>query len=202
MLHTEAVNPNVLKTLQILMQMEELQDFYLVGGTALALQIGHRLSIDLDLFSGKDIQTNVIKDILHQKFETRISGEFHNTLNLFLDGIKVDLISFKYPLIEGVQVNENIRMASLPDIAAMKLSAIAQRGSKKDFYDIYFLLEKFGIKELLQFHKEKFTHTEQFHIVKSLTWFDDAEQEPDPIMIIKTTWQDIKKRLQQAITTL
>ncbi|MBC8436109.1 MAG: nucleotidyl transferase AbiEii/AbiGii toxin family protein [Bacteroidetes bacterium] len=183
------------------MELNDLQEFYLAGGTALALQIGHRLSLDLDLFSSKDFQIDSISDLIRSRFQTKITGEFHNTLNLFLNEVKVDLITYNYPLISEITREEGIRLASIPDIAAMKLSALAQRGSRKDFYDIYFLLKDYSITQLLQFHREKFSQTEQFHIVKSLTYFEDAEKEPDPILIKTATWQKVKQELQNVVTT-
>lgn len=184
------------------MQIKELGDFYLVGGSALALRLGHRLSVDLDLFSGKDIDTKLLPEVLKKYFALTVTGEIHNTLNLFLNGIKADLISFKYPLISEILMEDGIRIAGLPDIAAMKLSVLAQRGSRKDFYDIYFLLKEYSLGELFKFFQQKFAATELFHVVKSLTYFDDAEPDPDPILIAKVEWSTVKKELQNAVKTI
>ena len=202
MLHYEAIEPGTLAILKSFMKLEEFHDFYLVDGSALALQIGHRLSVDIDLFIPGDIHTDRARETLKTCFRVSITGEFHNTFNVLLDGIKTDLISFKYPLLENIIEQDGIRMAGLPDISAMKLSALAQRGSKKDFFDLYFLLKEYSLEELFGFFRKKFSATELFHITKSLTWFEDAEAEPDPVLIRKTEWKEVKAFLRKTVRTM
>jgi len=202
MLHYEAIDNVSLDILKKLMQLNELNDFYLVGGTALALLLGHRFSIDLALFTGKDFTTRELTETLQKHFTVQITGEFHNTLNLFLETIKVDLISFKYPLLKPIQTVDGIRLMGLEDICSMKLSAIAQRGSKKDFFDLYFLLEKFTLDEIFQNFQKKFPGTDLFHIIKSLTYFEDADPEPDPVLVKKVDWAKVKKELQRIVRML
>ena len=116
-----------------------LDDFYLVGGTALALHLGHRISVDLDLFSNSEFDTQEMIQQLENKISiNKIIGEAKNSLNLVIDNVEVDILRHNYPLIEPVSIIDNIRLLSDKDIAALKLSAIARRGSKKDFYDVYF----------------------------------------------------------------
>jgi len=141
-LFRETVSENMWKVLQKLMDDEKLNDFNLVGGTALSLLIGHRLSIDIDLFTGRDFDA---QQMLHQLKDNHgaDTGSFtKNAVFTFIDDIKIDVIAHKYPQIKPVETIEGVRLASIEDIGAMKLHAILQSGSRiKDFIDIYFLLE-------------------------------------------------------------
>lgn len=182
-----------------MMQSPLLQEFYLVGGTALALQIGHRISIDLDLFIDKDFETEIIKNALIEDFSILNITEKINTLNVLVEfpaqsnqTIKLDLIKYNYPLLKPLHIIEGIRLLSIEDIAALKLSALANRGLKKDFYDIYYLLKSFSINQLIEFFQQKYKVYNTFHLIKSLTYFDDANLEPDPIVLEEITWKEIK----------
>jgi predicted nucleotidyltransferase component of viral defense system len=202
MLHYEAINQSTLEILKKLMQVNALNDFYLVGGTALALQFGHRFSIDLDLFTGKDFSAQEIIEPLREELEIKVTAEYHNTLNLIINDVKVDLLSYKYPLLGTIQNIDGIRFIGLEDISPMKLSAIAQRGSKKDFYDLYFLLQRFTLEEMFNNFQKKFPGTDLFHITKSLVFFEDAENEPDPILIKKISWNAVKKEMERVVRKL
>ena len=107
----------------------------------------------------------------------------------------MDLIRYSYPLINPVQAVDNIRLLSVEDIIPMKLSAVAGRGSKKDFYDIFYLLDMYDLDQMINLFETKFPQTSKFHIVKSLAFFDDAESEPDPLTIENTDWTVIKERI-------
>lgn len=136
MLQTRAVEPGTLELLKQLMALPALASFYLVGGTALALQLGHRKSLDLDLFTQKAFDNAALLDLLAAQFDIRVEADESNMLITTLEGIKVDFIKMGYPILFPAQTTEGIRMLDLRDIAPMKLKAIAQRGSKKDFFDI------------------------------------------------------------------
>lgn len=184
------------------MQLSELQDFFLVGGTALALQLGHRISVDIDLFAQKDFDTNELFDKLNSKFVITDKSEETNTLNfnvLFPEQtdnlVKVDLIKYRYPLIQPIIESDGIRLLSIEDIIPMKLSAVAGRGSKKDFYDIFYLLQKYSLAQMFGFFEQKFKNTNTFHVLKSLTYFEDAEIEPNPITIEEANWDEVKKKI-------
>jgi hypothetical protein len=185
------------------MKISELQDFFLVGGTALALQIGHRISVDIDLFTQNDFSTAKLFGTLNSKFQLTHKTEDINTLNINIvadkaeNKVKVDFIKYAYPLLNPIIETEGIRMLSIEDIIPMKLSAISGRGSKKDFYDIYYLLGQYSLKQMFDLFEQKFVNANKFHVIKSLTYFEDAEIEPNPITIEKTNWVKIKK----AITT-
>lgn len=200
MLQLQTVEPNILELLRSLMQKEYLNSFVLVGGTALALQLGNRESIDLDMFSTVDFSSNEILASLLNDYQIVVNNQLEQTLISTINQVKVDFIKFHYPFIRPFVVIESIRMASVEDIAAMKLDAITGRGSKKDFYDLYFLLEQYSIDDLFSFYTEKYPHQTTFHVIRSLTYFDDAELQPNPIVFDKTiTWEKVKHKI---ITTI
>lgn len=112
-----------------------------------------------------------------------------------VNGIKVDFVNYKYPLLENANTIENVRMLSDKDIAAMKLNAIAGRGSPKDFIDLYFLLKKYSLKEMLSFYNQKYKDGSEFMVLKSLTYFEDAENEEIPVMFEEVDWNEIKNKI-------
>ena len=203
MLQSQTVESNTLELLKSLMQKEYLDSFVLVGGTALALQLGNRESIDLDLFSNTDFASNELLTSLLNDYQIIVNNQLSQTLITTINYVKVDFIKFHYPFIRPFLVIENIRMASLEDIAAMKLDAITGRGSKKDFYDLFFLLQHYSIDELFSFYTEKYPHQTTFHVARSLTYFDDADIQPSPIVFDKTiTWETVKQKIISVIKTL
>jgi hypothetical protein len=204
MLQYTAVDPSTLGLLKQLMLEKCLLDFNLVGGTALALQLGHRISIDLDLFTDKDFDTKQITADLSRKYRLLDIKEYPDTLNLNIEYptnsdnyIKTDIIKYAYPLLKEPIIIEGIRVLSLEDIIPMKLSAIGNRGSKKDFYDIYFLLPEYSLKVMFDLFGQKFPNTNHFHILKSLTYFQDAEKELNPKTLAKVTWEEVKKEINK-----
>lgn len=193
MLKYQTIFPDTLGLLKDLMKLPFLSDFYLVGGTGLALQIGHRISVDLDLFTNKEFETEEMIRNLENQFPVKVINESKNSINLVINNIEVDIIRHNYPLIDKLLNIDDIRLLSERDIAAMKLSAIARRGSRKDFYDLYFLLQKYSVTELLDFYKLKYSSTEIFHIIKSMVYFDEAELDPQPRLITNISWEKVKK---------
>lgn len=203
MLQSQSVESNTLELLRSLMQKEYLNSFVLVGGTALALQLGNRKSIDLDLFSNTDFSSNELLISLLDDYQIVVNNQLSQTLISTINQVEVDFIKFHYPFIRPLVVIENIRMASLEDIAAMKLDSITGRGSKKDFYDVFFLLQQYSIDELFSFYTEKYPHQTTFHVARSLTYFEDAEIQPNPIVFDKTiTWEAVKQEIISVIQTL
>jgi len=181
-----------------------LSTFSLVGGTSLSLQFGHRKSIDLDLFSEIDFDGDKILKNLEQDFhQIEVLTKMKGTLLTRVQGVKVDFLRFNYPTIRPVRTEGNLRLLTPEDIAPMKLDAIAGRGKKKDFYDLYFLLEKMTLQEMLNLHHEKFKLSTTFHIVKSLTYFEDAEEDDPPVLMkSKVTWSQVKKKVLVAVASL
>lgn len=200
MLQLQTVKPNTLKLLKSLMHKEYLNSFVLVGGTALALQMGNRESIDLDLFSTADFSSNEILSSLLNDYQIIVNNQLTQTLISTINQVKVDFIKFHYPIIRPFVIIENIRMASIEDIAAMKLDAITGRGSKKDFYDLFFLLQHYSIDELFSFYSEKYPHQTTFHVIRGLSYFEDAEIQPNPIVFDKTiSWDVVKQKIISTI---
>jgi hypothetical protein len=186
------------------MQQPYLKGFNLVGGTALSLQIGHRKSIDLDLFTSEDFDPAALKSLLDSDFaHFQAMLERNNTLITTIDGVKVDFIRFKYGFAYPVLLENNFRLANINDIAPMKLDAITGRGKKKDFFDLYFLLQLFTLPQLLTLYQAKYQHTTLFHVIKSMNYFEEAEAEADPIVFDKkVTWAAVKKAIISEIRKL
>ena len=186
------------------MLSEELQDFFLVGGTALALLLGHRISVDIDMFTLNDFNSDELISKLSKHISISSISKSKNSLSLeVLDTsendkvVKIDLIKYSYPLINTVVEIDSIRLLSIEDIIAMKLSAVTGRGAKKDFYDIFFLLKNYNLQVMIKYFKFKFPNTNVFQVLKSLTYFDDADLEPDPITIENIEWDTVKKTIQE-----
>lgn len=143
--------------MQRLMKDEMLKDFVLVGGTALSLKIGHRLSVDIDLFRPDGFNAKELRSYLENKYDARETQDFPNSVMTFIDDIKVDLISHQYPYLKPVETLDGVRLASIEDIGAMKLLAIAQSGRHiKDFVDIYHLLEHNPLVVYLEGYARKY----------------------------------------------
>jgi len=195
MLYKHAVSPELLDLIKLFMQRPLFREFNLVGGTALALQMGHRISIDIDMFGSFELEETDISKELRALGNLQILKKSKNILIYSLNGIKVDFVNYQYPNLETPIVEEHIRMLSLADIAAMKLNAISGRGSRKDFVDLYFLLNLFPLHRLLEFYKSKFSDGSEFLVLKSLVYFEDAEKEEMPRMIIPVKWEEIKSKI-------
>lgn len=195
MLQSATVHPATLALLKKIMQSPALQQFNLVGGTALALQIGHRISIDLDLFTEEDYDDVLVLQSLAPFGELDVLVNNPPFLQLKLDKIKVDFLKFPYPLIQDFTEMDQVRLVTVENIAMMKLLAIARRGSKKDFVDLFFILKQYSLGELVQLFEKKLPHIDMFHILKSLTYFEDAELDADPKMILKASWSEIKNNI-------
>ncbi len=196
MLQTRTIAPATLEILKILMSIKKLNQFYLVGGTAIALQLGHRESIDLDLFTIRPFSNTIILNSLPKKFFVKTLVEEPNVLMLEINDVKVDFIKMSYPILFPTIEIEKVRMLGLKDIAPMKLKAIAQRGSKKDFYEIYYLLNEMSLTSIFENFKSKFNLQDIFHIIKSLMYFDDAMATPTPITYDKIiTWEKVKSTI-------
>lgn len=172
-----------LKRLKILPLLKKFKkDFYLGGGTALALQLGHRDSVDFDFFSKKDIDTQELFEDLRLVFkEHKIlkTQQEYNTLTVLIsDSIKLSFFTYKYKLINKTINEKNIRLASIEDIGCMKLSAITGRASNKDYIDIYYILQNVELKDLLKKASKKFPELDSNLILKSLIYFQDISMQP------------------------
>lgn len=172
-----------IKRKKILPLLEPLKkDFYLAGGTALALQLGHRDSIDFDFFSKKNFNTEELFKKLTKIFKNykiqKVQNE-KNTLTIIVNkNIKLSFFTYSYPLLNPLISEEYLKLASIEDIACMKLSAIVSRSLEKDFVDLYFILQNNTLLKLLKLSKKKFPSLDTNLIIKSLTYFDDIIEEP------------------------
>lgn len=195
--HEEVLTTKAINAFKVITPLVK-DDFYLAGGTALALLIGHRISLDFDLFSlSNKLQemerTKIVTMLGNSNLLIRESSE--GTLHITLDGIFISLFSYPYKLLDkpsGTWVG--IKVASILDIAAMKLSAIQGRGSRKDFIDLYFISKKIPLIELLQAAEKKFNTQDNFlsQTCKALVYFEDADREPMPKMKAQVSWPEIK----------
>jgi predicted nucleotidyltransferase component of viral defense system len=196
MLRIEAVEPHTFSVLKQLMEIVNLKNFSLVGGTALSLYYGHRQSVDLDLFSTTPFENQDIVNALEKKFETSFVNRTTNPrfgIFGFVDEVKIDLIIHPHPLIRPKLNIDEIRMFSIEDIIAMKVQAILGRGKKKDFWDVAELLIHFTIDDFIQYHKEKYASQNLLITVpQAITYFADAEESEDPISLKNQTWDSVK----------
>lgn len=199
MLSYSTVEPHTLELLKMLMREPPLADMRLVGGTALALQYGHRASVDLDFFGKLNTDNLSLYGIISHIGDCRVVKESRNINVYFIDGIKVDFVNYSYPWIDCPVVEDGIRLASSKDIAAMKINAIEGRGTRKDFIDIYFLLQHYSLSEILSFYESKYPEHSIFRGLMSLTYFDDAEEQIPPKMFKGIDWEDIKAFIREKV---
>ncbi len=203
MLQYRTVEPSTLALLNKLMQIPQLKKFYLVGGTNLSLKFGHRISVDIDLFSTEDFIPSDISSILEKNFKNDELLYRNTSIGVFatINNIKVDLIrNHNHPLIFKAETIDGIRFYDDRDIAAMKIFTILKRGQKKDFFDIFELLKKYNLAQIIDFYEKKYpSQNLLITIPQAITYFDDAEESEEPISLNNTTWEDVKKGLQKAV---
>jgi len=174
----------------------EKYGFYLAGGTALALRIGHRDSLDFDFYTEKKFDSQKLREEFDKRFE-KVQEIYiaEGTLALEVDGIGVSFFKYPYPLIRPLEKMESIYLASKEDIAAMKIIAISQRGKRRDFIDIYFLLTEFGLKKIIEFIKEKYPMFNIYVGLQGLVYFKDADEDPEKgrfRLLKEVQWEGMK----------
>lgn len=204
MLHYTTVRPATLGLLKSLMAREYLNDFVLVGGTNLALQLGHRYSVDLDFFTNNTFNAEQLESMLREDYTLNdpqvMTG---NTLIVEAENVKLDFIRFKYVFSFPFIREDGIVLLDIRDVAPMKIDAITARGKKKDFYDLFFLLQNFGLEEMMTWYDQMFHKVTVFHVWKSLTYFEDAEKDIDPVVFDKSvTWSRVKDAIRTEIRKL
>ena len=204
MLHLETVELHTFSVLKKLLAIPELKDFSLVGGTALSLLYGHRVSVDLDLFSNKPFENASIITALEKKFKSSFVNRSTNPrfgIFGFVEDVKIDIIRHPHLLIRSELTIDDIRMFSTEDIIAMKVQAILGRGKKKDFWDVAELLEHFSIPDFIHFHREKFaTQNLLITVPHAITYFADAEESEDPISLKGQTWEAVKEFIGKKVS--
>ena len=179
------------------MKDDELKIFYLVGGTALALRLGHRKSIDLDFFTHSDFNSQSVAFTLGKKYSAKNIETGKNLVRCFISEIKVEFISHQYPLLKRVEKTNQIRLARIEDISAFKINAVVNRGSKKDFWDLAVLLEQMELSQILQYYSEKYKNRNLWQVEKSICFFNDADEEMVEINdLLGLTWESVKLKIK------
>jgi len=201
MLQISTVQSSTLELLINIQKVEILKSTRLVGGTALALQLGHRVSIDLDLFGHIDGDNEKIADcLIEEGFDVVRKTNTQNIHVFMINNVKTDIVNYKrYSWIDDLIEDSGIRMAGLKDIAAMKVAAITNRGSKKDFIDLFFLLKTFNLQTIIELYLTKYFDANLFPAIRSLAYFDDAEKDEMPKMLIPTKWEDVKDKIASEV---
>lgn len=201
MLHKETIEPGTLELLKSLQSEPELEKFNLVGGTSLALQTGHRKSIDLDLFTDTAFDLEELTAMLIAKYGLKVSYARKQTLKGFINEVMIDCIRFDYPHLESPRIIDGIRLESIPDIIAMKLSAIAQNGTRiKDYIDIAYLSPLYTLEEMLDFYCRKYPNANIMMPTKALTYFNDINFEESVVMTNHDfCWEKIADRLMNMV---
>ena len=203
------MHPEILSTEQkeIFKELTFLSDqgFYLAGGTALALQLGHRTSVDFDFYIPKHFDSAKLATEFTQRFgeEIKINQQTEDTLKITIRNTWASFFYYPYELIRLLRDFEGIKLSSVEDIAAMKAIAVVQRGRKRDFFDIYYLVKGIGFERLIFHTLEKYPNYEVPLILKALSYFDDADKETEngriDIFDKNLTWEEVKKTIFEKV---
>ncbi len=198
MLHRETVSESSLDLLIRLGGRPELGAFALAGGTSLALRFGRRLSVDLVFFQ-EAFENEALTEFLKREFAFDRRRSLPTGVAGFVKGVRVDFVKYRYPLVEAFEVRQGARLMSLPDVVAMKLSAVTNRGAKKDFYDLHELIARLGLPKLMAFYQAKFPGTDPMMLARCLTYFEDAETQEDPVSLKGQSWPGVKAGMAAAV---
>jgi len=196
MLRKETVEPNTLSLIRSLQSKDYLKDFLLVGGTALALQLGHRISVDIDLFNNKKFDVEELLVQLQTDYKIVIRNRMNHALLLQIEKIKTDFVFQPSQLILPSIDEEGVRMASSLEIAAMKIGAITARGRKRDFVDLYCLLNLYPLSDILKSFLSKYPDSSMELAMRSLFYFEDADQDIDPACFFDFDWSNVKDKIK------
>jgi hypothetical protein len=196
--HWSAVSPTLRDLLRIIGPQPFAQRFYLAGGTALALRLGHRRSVDLDFFSATDeVLYGVRREILNAlaSYAPQAIEDVDGNLLLIMSGVRVGFFSYGYPLLEPPDDVEGVAVASLVDVGLMKLDALISRGSRKDFYDLYWVAQQAPLAYLLGLGRAKYPYARDFELmaVESLVLFDNADRDLQPDLWVDLPWPHVRQ---------
>ena len=203
--HLEILPADTGRTVSLLTKCSLLSQFYLAGGTAVALHLGHRLSADLDFFSTLEFDESILIQKLSSLGTFHVEKKAEQTVIGILENTKLSFIGYKYPLLKVLKTVMGVQVADIRDIACMKIDTIASRGAKRDFIDLYFIVqEAMPLPDILKCFKQKYAsiHYNMMHIKKSLVYFVDAESEPLPHMIKQVHWGEVKAFFQEQVAKL
>ena len=197
MLSLQTVLPDTLELLRVLMRQPLLSEMRLVGGTSLALQYGHRRSVDLVFFGHTTEDVEELTAMMRNCAGNVIRGNCTKRIKAyFLNNVKVDVVNYDYTWIDEPVIEGDLRLASPKDIAAMKVNAVMGRGTKKNFVDVYFLLHHYSFDELIQFYLQKYTDGSEYRALLSMSYFADADPQPMPYMFQDADWETIKDEIR------
>ena len=200
MLSIQTIEPDTLELLKRLSSQPELQETRLVGGTALALQYGHRQSVDLDFFGRLPEDKDVLLELIHNIGKVTVLNQSKAILQTVINDVKVDFVDYsRYPWIDEPVKGDGFALASDKDIAAMKVNAIIGRGTRKDFIDLFVLLRHYSLAEILDFYRQKYPEFSEYRALLSMTYFEDAEMQDMPRMFIDTSWDEMKFAIIKAV---
>ena len=200
MLSLQTVLPDTLELLKVLMQQPLLNDMRLVGGTSLALQYGHRRSVDLVFWGHTTEDVDELTDMLSSCAKDVVRGNCSKSIKAyFLNHVKVDIVNYRYRWIDEPVISDGLRLASPKDIAAMKVNAVMGRGTKKDFVDVYFLLRHYSFDEIMQFYLQKYTDGSEYRALLSMNYFADADPQPMLFMYQQVEWDTIKDEIKHQV---
>lgn len=193
-LYTDTLPKGTELVLEALRKVNDVRKFYLSGGIALSLQLGHRESEDLDFFTETIFQPLTLQKELSKFGVLKDVSIDEGTLNLFLNNIKLQFLYYPYSMLEELIEWNGINLSSVMDIACTKLITVSDRGSKKDFVDLYFILQQISLDALFKKLDDKYKNIQynHLHILKSLVYFEDAQNQPMPRMRISTKWESVK----------
>ncbi|MEA3428202.1 MAG: nucleotidyl transferase AbiEii/AbiGii toxin family protein [Thermodesulfobacteriota bacterium] len=193
---SETISPDTNRLIEKIKNRTWLSSYYLAGGTALALHLGHRTSIDLDFFTESEVEEMTMVDHLRTAGNLRLDQIGKGTIVGNLDSVRISFFKYPYRLLDPLIEWNGLNVASVRDIALMKMVAISQRGSIKDFIDLFFVAREFKpVDALIPELSIKYVGV-QFntnHILRSLCYFEDAEKEPMPNMLTACDWQEVKE---------
>ena len=193
MLRREAVRPELLGVLEKVASNSDFSNFYLVDGTALALMLGHRVSVDLDFFMRDETDFETLAQTLFRHFpEATVFNINKGGMNAMIGKVKVDFVRHDYPMLRPLENVEGITFLSMYDIALQKVHAIIKRGTKKDFIDLYYLFREFTLQEIVEGYQKKYGNFAASLIIRSLMWFEDAEENAQPEVFEDVSWEDVK----------
>lgn len=200
MLSIQTVQPDTLELLKAISAQPETRQLRLVGGTALALQYGHRQSVDLDFFGKLPEDKDELIDVVRRVGEVTVLNRSKIILQMVVNQVKVDFVDYsRYPWIDEPVQGDGFVLASDKDIAAMKINAIMGRGTRKDFIDLYVLLQHYSLPQIMDFYRQKYPEFSEYRALLSMTYFDDAEMQDMPLMLIEAPWEAMKTSIIQAV---
>jgi len=191
---TKTLLSDTVRAIELVSDIPIIKNAYLAGGTALALHLGHRISVDLDFFTKEELDEKILSQDLSRLPEFKQEGKTWRTVWGMVGKTKFSLFYYKYPLLTNTHKFMGINILDLKDIAAMKIAALGDRGTKRDFIDLFFLSKNYSLDDMFLFYDQKYGDLEDklYHLIRSFDYFVDAENDNLPKMLIKTSWEEVK----------